>query len=145
MNRSHWAKALLRPIIKPFLRQTNSTLNHIEEPPPKWPITRRSMIGPVKMTMVQLSDECHHYVHWFNDVSNIFSEWKTKFSTLERDNKKLHDEFNIQRAKMKDLFILKESKCFKTFERLCLSPGILFSLHGLGYRKYGKLQASDWI
>ncbi|KAG4078158.1 hypothetical protein HA402_002210 [Bradysia odoriphaga] len=52
----------------------------------------------------------------FDDKPNEDDDWKSKFSILEHDNKKLHDEFNIQRAKMKDLFILKESECKKLAE-----------------------------
>lgn len=40
-------------------------------------------------------------------------EFKQKIIKLESDNKKMHDEFNIQRAKMKELYLQKESECKK--------------------------------
>lgn len=40
----------------------------------------------------------------------ISVDWKTKFTDLELERNKQRDEFNTQRAKMKELFMQKEGK-----------------------------------
>lgn len=37
-------------------------------------------------------------------------DWKTKFTELELERNKQRDEFNTQRAKMKELFMQKEGE-----------------------------------
>lgn len=36
-----------------------------------------------------------------------------RIEELEAENKKIRDEFNVQRAKMKDLFLQKEGQYYK--------------------------------
>ncbi|KAJ6636242.1 Early endosome antigen 1 [Pseudolycoriella hygida] len=51
-----------------------------------------------------------------DEKAGDIDDWKSKFLSLELDNKKLRDEFNIQRAKMKELFMQKEGECRKLAE-----------------------------
>lgn len=48
------------------------------------------------------------YYHKLLFVQFIVVE--SKCLSLERENQKLRDEFDLQRAKMKDLFLQKEGK-----------------------------------
>lgn len=48
-------------------------------------------------------------------VHNIFIDLQKKLSAIEADNKTIREEFNVQRAKLKELFLQKEGD----FVNLC--------------------------
>lgn len=50
----------------------------------------------------------------FNNIVFFpFLAAQTRLTTLEADNKRQRDEFNAQRARMKELFLQKEAECKK--------------------------------
>lgn len=45
---------------------------------------------------------------FFHFSTLLFADLQNRIQELELDKKKIQDEFNIQRAKLKDLFLQKE-------------------------------------
>ncbi|XP_031625433.1 rab GTPase-binding effector protein 1 isoform X2 [Contarinia nasturtii] len=52
------------------------------------------------------------------DGDNVIGELQKKLSAVETDNKNIRDEFNMQRAKLKELFLQKEGECKRLSEQL---------------------------
>lgn len=47
----------------------------------------------------------------FTYIHFALTELQQQLTKVETENKSLHDEFNLQRAKFKELFLQKEGKC----------------------------------
>ncbi|KAF5282899.1 hypothetical protein FQR65_LT14176 [Abscondita terminalis] len=51
-----------------------------------------------------------------NEFLPVSEDLQSKIAKLESDNRKLHEEYNVQRAKLKDLFLQKENELERKFQ-----------------------------